>query len=90
MPPAYHIGAQNIAIRLGYKSSRMVQKLVLREHLPVYKRSMKHRTGACKVLAISESALTAWELAKGQQFVSKMLAHSELKREQQLTAPKRV
>lgn len=70
----YYLGAKQIAARLGYKSPRMVMKLMLRDGLPVYKRSKKHRTGACHVLAISESALVAWELSKGQQFVNQMRA----------------
>ena len=86
MPPAYHIGAQNIAIRLGYKSSNMVRRLIIREGLPVYRRAKKTPRGACMTLAISESALTAWELSKGRAEVQKSIAKAELKAEQRLTA----
>ena len=81
MASPYHIGAQNIATRLGYKSQKMVMKLVARDGLPVYKRYERHRTGCCMKLAISESALTAWEISKGRHFVASVRAkrdpHSE-------------
>lgn len=90
MPPAYHIGAQNIAIRLGYKSPRMVRKLIIKEGLPVYRRVIKIPTGTSRAFAISESALTAWELSKGRLCTQRVLADEETKRLQRLSAPKRV
>ena len=77
MASPYHIGAQNIATRLGYKSKRMVWKLVLTDGLPVYKRYVKTKTTRYTALCISESALTAWELAKGRAYVSAMRARQE-------------
>ena len=72
----YHIGAKAIAARLGYKSTHVIHKLIIREGLPCYKRIVKNAngTGSYRALAISESALTAWELAKGQQFVAQRRA----------------
>ena len=42
----------------------------------MHKRYVKHRTGAYRVLAISESLLTAWEASKGMQFVSSRRAEA--------------
>lgn len=81
MSVPYYIGAKAIAERLGYRSTRMVMKLVERDNLPVYKRVKKTRTGACTCLAISESAITAWEITKGQQFVNQTKAKRRAKQE---------
>lgn len=82
MSVPYYIGAKAIAARLGYKSTRIVSTLIVRDGLPVYKRSKVHRTGACRCLAISESAITAWELSKGQQFVSQKRSRAAQKAEE--------
>ena len=86
MPPAYHIGAQAIAERLGYRSTKAVTRLILQEGLPVYKRSKKNPVGCTRVLAISESALTAWELSKGRIEVQRRVAKAEAQRLERLTA----
>jgi len=84
MASPYHIGAQNIARRLGYRSRNMVYKLIDRDGLPAYKRYQKNPrgTGSYLVLVISESALTAWELAKGAHFVDERWKRRALKLEQ--------
>ena len=83
----YHIGAQAIAARLGYKSRRMVDTLIRREGLPVYKRSHQPRPNVCwKVLAISEEALVMWELAKGARHVARRRARAAEKEEGRMLA----
>ena len=82
MASPYHIGTKNIAARLGYKSPKMVRKLAIREGLPVHRRAVTHRTGAIIKLAISESALTAWEVSKGRVYVMKARAEEARKAEQ--------
>mgnify|MGYP001614425840 CR=1 FL=1 len=83
---AYYIGAKQILERLAYKSPRMIQKLIDRDSLPVYKRVGKTKTGqrgAHRCWCISESALTAWELAMGQRTVHQVRARKALKLERQ-------
>ena len=82
MASPYHIGTKAIAARLGYKSPRMVRKLAIREGLPVHRRAVTHRTGAIIKLAISESALTAWEVSKGREYVMRARAKRDLHSEQ--------
>lgn len=74
MSVPYYIGAKAIAERLGYRSPKMVMKLVERAALPVYKRQIKHRTGSVMAFAISESAITSWEIVQGQRFVNEIKA----------------
>ena len=82
----YYLGAKAIAARLGYRTPKMVNRLVLRDGLPVYKRIQKNKIGCSRVLAISESALTAWELSKGRLYGQRKLAEEQLKLEQRRTA----
>ena len=83
MSVPYYIGAKAIAERLGYKSPALVMRLVERAGLPVYKRRVRHRTGCIIAFAISESAITAWELTQGQHFVNETRAKRALKLERQ-------
>ena len=72
----YYLGAKAIAQRLGYKSPRMVTKMIVCEALPCYKRAERNRSGIGYHMAwcISESAVTAWEIARGQRFVAQRRA----------------
>ena len=81
MAVPYYIGQLQIAARLGYKSPRMVRKLAVRDGLPIYERIIKIPTGAYKAYCISESAVTAWELSKGQRMINKLRAAEEVKAE---------
>ena len=72
----YYLGMTAIAHRLGYKNRKTAMKFVIREGLPIYQRYLKHRTGKVRCYCISESALTAWELAKGAQTVAKLRSKS--------------
>ena len=81
----YYIGAKQILERLAYKSPRMITKLIERDGLPVYKRVGKTKTGqrgAHRCWCISESAVTAWELAMGQRTVNQMRTKRAAKEEQ--------
>ena len=78
---AYYMGAQAIAERLGYKSTKTVMRLVERAGLPIYLRRVPIRTGSIRKYCISESALTAWELVQGQRNVERVRARSAAKRE---------
>lgn len=77
MSVPYYLGMQAIAERLGYKNRKTVMKLVIREGLPIYKRRIRTRTGATHAYSISESAVTAWEIAKGQRTVAELRARCE-------------
>ena len=77
MSVPYYIGMTAMAHRLGYKNRKTAMKFVIREGLPIYQRYLKHRTGRVKAYCISESALTAWELAKGAHVVAQLRAKSE-------------
>lgn len=84
MAVPYYIGAKAILERLAYKSPRMITKLIERDGLPVYKRVGKTKTGqrgAHRCWCISESAVTAWEIAMGQRFVNQLRAKKALKEE---------
>jgi hypothetical protein len=82
MSVPYYLGAQAIAERLGYspKNSRIVKRLAVQDGLPIYKRRKKTKNkGFVTAFCISESALTAWELAKGRETVQRLIAEQELK-----------
>lgn len=76
MAVQYYIGAKAILERLAYKSPRVLTKLILRDGLPVYKRVGQISTGRARhrCWAISESAITAWEIAMGQKYVNQIRA----------------
>ena len=69
MAVPYYFGQQAIAERLGYRSPGPVQSLLKSGQLPAYKRRERNRNGRGSHWAwvISESAITAWEIAKGQE-----------------------
>jgi len=78
----YYIGSSAIAERLGYspRNSRIVKRLAVEEGLPIYKRRKQIKNKAYVIaFAISESALTAWELAKGAAMVKQLRAQQEHK-----------
>ena len=85
MSVPYYIGQQAIARRLGLKSPKVILKLALRDSLPVYPRRVRNKTGKGwhTAFAISESAITAWEISKGQRFVAELRARQARKLEQQ-------
>lgn len=73
MAVPYYIGAKAIAERLGYKNPKTVTRLAIRAGLPIYKRVYPLKTGGTyRTYAISESAITAWELVQGQRMVAKL------------------
>ena len=72
-----YLGRKAIVERLGYKSPRVLTNLMIREGLPAYRRIVKTPTTQYRIWAISESALTAWELAKGQMWVAKVRARAQ-------------
>ena len=82
--PSYYVGEKAIAVRLGLRSLRTVTRLILRDHLPVYPRRRRNYSGRGwhTAYAISESAISAWELAKGRQFVLQLKARVQAKQEQ--------
>ena len=84
MSVPYYIGAKAIAERLGYKDSKTVIRLLIRDGLPIHKRRRVLKTGGFVTSwAISESAITAWELVQGQRWVHKLRAKAALKLEKQ-------
>ena len=72
----YYIGAKAIAKRLGFRSVHTLQRLIAKENLPVHKRRVSNPsgTGGYQALAISESVITAWEIAKGHRFADQRRA----------------
>ena len=87
MPPAisgYYFGEQAIAHRLGFRSKRIVTRLALTAGLPIYprRRPNPHGKGWHRTYAISESAITAWELARANGFLSQLRARAAAKQEQ--------
>ena len=81
MAVPYYLGAQAIAERLGYKSTRAIMRLHLYHGLPMYKRGLPlPQGGRVNCWATSESAITAWELARGQQSSQQLRAKLETKR----------
>jgi hypothetical protein len=87
MSVPYYLGAQAIAERLGYKDTKVVMRLHLERGLPIYKRAerLKHG-GFVRKWAISESAITAWELMQGQRSIQAMQHKRDLKQQQNRTA----
>ncbi len=84
MSVPYYIGAKAILERLAYKSPRMINTLIERDGLPVYKRVGKTKTGQrgrVRCWCISESAVTAWEIAMGQRFVNQARAKRAVKQD---------
>lgn len=82
MSVPYYIGAKAIAERLGYKDTKIVVRLMERDALPAFKRRRVLKTGGFVTSwAISESALTAWELVQGQRYVNEVRARRALKLE---------
>lgn len=83
MSVPYYIGARAIAERLGYRNPKTVIRLAIREGLPISKRNVPLKTGGFqRHWAISESALTAWELVAGQRAVSRLRARQEQRSEE--------
>ena len=86
MSVPYYIGAKAILARLAYKSPKMIQTLIDRDGLPVYKRIGMTKTGQRsphRCWCISESAVTAWEITMGMRTVHQLRARKALKLEQQ-------
>ena len=86
MAVPYYIGAKAILERLAYKSPRMITKLIERDGLPVYKRVGMTKTGqrsSYRCWCISESALTAWEIAMGQRTVNQLRAKRAIKQDRE-------
>ena len=85
MSVPYYIGQQAIARRLGLKSPRVITKLAIRDSLPIYPRRVRNKDGRGwhTAFAISESAITAWELTQGMRFVAQLRARQALKLERQ-------
>jgi len=87
MSVAYYIGAKAIAERLGYKNTKTVTRLAIRQGLPIYKRILPLKSGGTyRTYAISESAITAWELVQGQRCVAQLQARRAQKEEQRMHA----
>lgn len=83
MSVPYYIGAKQIAHRLGLRSPRVITRLIIRDALPVYPRRCRNPSGRGwhTSFCISESALTAWELAKGQRFGDELRKRAALKQD---------
>ena len=79
--PSYYVGEKAIAERLGLRSLRAVTRLILRYGLPVYPRRRQNYSGkgVHTAYAISESAISAWELARGREFAQKLRTRAEAK-----------
>jgi hypothetical protein len=83
MSVPYYIGARQIAHRLGLRSPRVITRLIIRDALPVYPRRCRNISGKGwhTAYCISESALTAWELAKGQMFGVELRKRAAIKQD---------
>ena len=77
MAVPYYIGARAIADRLGYKSTKTIIRLAYKQGLPIHKRSVPTKTGRVLKYAISESAITAWELVRGQRECDRLRVKAE-------------
>ena len=86
MAVPYYFGQQAIAERLGYRSVTPVQRLMKEGQLPVYKRRERNRNGNGSHWAwcISESAMTAWELAMGATAIRQYQLDCETRRRKKL------
>ena len=62
----HYWGAKAICERLGFKSAHKLKQFINRYQLPVFPR--RHGKRPEKVYYSSESALTAWEIAKGIEY----------------------
>lgn len=84
MAVPYYIGEHAIAQRLGLRSPRVITKLAISDGLPIYPRRIRNKSGKGyhRAYAISESAITAWELTQGMRFTAQLRARRALKLEQ--------
>ena len=62
----HYWGAKAICDRLAFRSPSKLKQFIDRHNLPVFLR--KHGSRPEKIYYSSESALTAWELAKGLEY----------------------
>ena len=76
MSVPYYLGTKAILERLGYRSPKVLTRLIVKDGLPVYKRVGKTKDnngrGRHRCWCISESAITAWEIALGQKYVQEV------------------
>ena len=77
----HYWGAKAICDRIGYRSSNNLNTLILKYHIPAYKRHhplKRHLT----VYYSNEAMLTKWDLTRAQQARERLIAEHELRREQ--------
>lgn len=83
MSVAYYLGTKAILARLGYKSPKVLTRLIVNDGLPVYKRVGKTASGraAHRCWCISESAMTAWEISMAQKYVTQVRRRESLRKD---------
>lgn len=72
----HYWGAKAICDRIGYRCSNRLPDLIIRYHVPAYKRHHPHKH--CIVVYYSnEELLSKWDLARAQHDREKLIADRE-------------
>ena len=74
----HYWGAKQICDRIGYRSSGKLHDLILKYHIPAYKRHHPQKRNLT-VYYSNEAMLMKWDLTRAQQARERLIAESELR-----------